>query len=140
MHVNEMLREKEAILAESDGMKRLLNTFKVAGEVAERKIKELTIKESIAVEERNTQREYFKKRIRKISGDYIEAYRLKTVEFEKYKEFIMVEVEVHEQVREGLEVIIKMRDIKIADLSESLSIPRAHFKYIERLTAEETIK
>lgn len=49
MQVNELLREKEGIIAESDGMKRLLNTFKVASEVAERKIKELEIRESVAV-------------------------------------------------------------------------------------------
>lgn len=52
----------------------------------------------------------------------------------------MYEIEAHEQIREGMEAIIKKRDNKIADLEETLSVPRQHYKFIERLTTEETIK
>ena len=52
MKINELLKEKEAIVAESEGMKRLLDGFKVGSEMAERKIQQLEAKEKIAVEER----------------------------------------------------------------------------------------
>ena len=58
----------------------------------------------------------------------------------KLKDFILYEVESHEQIREGLEAIIKKRDNFIANLEETLSVPRQHYKFIERLTTEETIK
>lgn len=44
------MKEKEGIIAEGDGLKKLLSTFKVASEAAERKIKELEIMKSIAEE------------------------------------------------------------------------------------------
>ena len=52
MKINELLKEKEAIEAESEGMKRLLDGFKLGSEMAERKIQQLEAKEKIAVEER----------------------------------------------------------------------------------------
>lgn len=72
MHINELLREKEAIVAEGTANARLLNTFKLASEIAERKIKELEIQKSIAVEERTTQKSYYQRRIKKICTDYTE--------------------------------------------------------------------
>jgi hypothetical protein len=39
MHINELIREKEAIVAESSAMKALLNGFKLGSEMAERKIR-----------------------------------------------------------------------------------------------------
>jgi predicted transcriptional regulator len=52
----------------------------------------------------------------------------------------LFEIETHEEVREKLQRIIKERDITITDLRETLSIPRQHFKFIERLTTEEILK
>lgn len=49
MKINELVREKEAIICESESMKRLLNGFKIGSEMAERKIKQLESKEFIAV-------------------------------------------------------------------------------------------
>ena len=67
MHINELIREKEAILAESSAMKALLNGFKLGSEMAERKIRQLEAKESIAVEERERQKVFYKNRIKRIS-------------------------------------------------------------------------
>jgi rRNA pseudouridine-1189 N-methylase Emg1 (Nep1/Mra1 family) len=52
---------------------------------------------------------------------------------------VMLEIDCHESVREGLEAVIKKRDKQIVELEETLSIPRQHYKFIERLTTEETI-
>jgi hypothetical protein len=52
---------------------------------------------------------------------------------------VMFEIDCHESVREGLESVIKKKDNKTLELEETLSIPRQHYKFIERLTAEETI-
>lgn len=67
MHINELVREKEAIVAESTAMKALLNGFKLGSEMAERKIRQLEAKESIAVEERERQKVFYKNRIKRIS-------------------------------------------------------------------------
>jgi hypothetical protein len=67
MHINELIREKEAIVAESSAMKALLNGFKLGSEMAERKIRQLEAKESIAVEERERQKVFYKNRIKRIS-------------------------------------------------------------------------
>ena len=67
MHINELIREKEAIVAESSAMKALLNGFKLGSEMAERKIRRLEAKESIAVEERERQKVFYKNRIKRIS-------------------------------------------------------------------------
>jgi len=39
MHINELIREKEAIVAESSAMKAMLNDFKIGSEIAERRIR-----------------------------------------------------------------------------------------------------
>jgi hypothetical protein len=43
MQINEIVNEKQGILAEGDSLKQLLAEFKVASEASERKIKELEI-------------------------------------------------------------------------------------------------
>ena len=121
-------------------MKALLNGFKLGSEMAERKIRQLEAKESIAVEERERQKVFYKNRIKRISQDYIEHYKKLSVESRKYKELVMFEIETHEMVRQKLEEIIKSKDNTISDLRECLSIPRQHFKFIERLTTEEIVK
>lgn len=105
-------------------MKALLNGFKLGSEMAERKIRQLEAKESIAVEERERQKVFYKNRIKRISQDYIEHYKKLSVESRKYKELVMFEVETHEMVRQKLEEIIKSKDNTISDLRECLSIPR----------------
>jgi hypothetical protein len=53
MKINELLREKDAILLEAASLQRLLNGFKIGSEMAERKIKQLESRVSIAEEERS---------------------------------------------------------------------------------------
>jgi hypothetical protein len=50
MKVNELLREKEAILNEATSLKGMLNSFKAGSEIAERKIKHLEGRVTIAEE------------------------------------------------------------------------------------------
>lgn len=53
------------------------------------------------------------------------------------KEYVNSEVELAEEIQEKLQNKIDDRDKVIADLKETLSVPRQHFKYIERLTDEQ---
>jgi len=39
MRINELIREKEGIIAESSSMKVMLNDFKIGSEIAERRIR-----------------------------------------------------------------------------------------------------
>ena len=55
------------------------------------------------------------------------------------KEFVQFEIETHENIREKLERVVKLKQSQIEDLRETLKVPRSHFKNIERLTVEEII-
>ena len=107
MHINELIREKEAIVAESSAMKAMLNDFKIGSEIAERRIRQLEAKEAIAVEEREKNKVFFKNKIKRISQDYIEHYKNYCTEIRKYKEFVMFEIETNENVFEKLQQVIK---------------------------------
>ncbi len=43
-------------------------------------------------------------------------------------------------VIEGLQKVIKAKMKRIEQLEETLSVPRMHFRYIERLSADEIVK
>lgn len=72
MKINELLREKDAILNEAASLQSLLNTFKIGSEIAERKIKQLESKVTISEEEQKNNKTFLKKRIARISQDYID--------------------------------------------------------------------
>ena len=76
----------------------------------------------------------------KISKEYVELYKQLALQFEKYKEFIVFELESHEMIREGLEKVIAKKEDEIEDLGEALSLPRKHYKYIDDLQASEIVK
>ena len=138
--INDILMDKEAVQTELDSNQRLLNTFKKASESSARKIKELEIKEAIVQEERTTLKKEAERKVQKISKDYVELYKQLAKQFEKYKEFIIFELDSHEMIREGLEKVIKKKEDDIDDLKEALSVPRQHYKYIDNLQADEIIK
>ena len=60
--------------------------------------------------------------------------------FDKYKEFMVYELESHEQIRVGLEKEITRRENEIDELKEALSIPRQHYKFISNKTSDEIIE
>lgn len=62
--------------------------------------------------------------MQKISKEYIEIYKNLAKQFEKYKEFIIYELESHEMIRESLEKVIKKKEDEIDDFKEALSVPR----------------
>ena len=127
------MNEKEAIAMELESNRRLLNTFKQASEKSARKIKELEIKEAIVAEERITLVKEADRKVKKLSSEYIELYKQLGSQFDKYKEFIVFELESHENIRTGLEKVISKKEDEIDQLKEALSIPRQHFKFIENL-------
>lgn len=75
-----------------------------------------------------------------MSKEFVVLYGQLAKQFEKYKEFIIFELESHDNIREGLEKVIKGKEDQIEDLKEALSLPRQHYKYIENLQAEEILK
>jgi hypothetical protein len=64
--------EKEGIQAEMEAMRRLMQTFKNTAENAERKIQEYSLRESIAVRERDEIKTLLEKRIVRISKQYVD--------------------------------------------------------------------
>ena len=78
--------------------------------------------------------------MKKLSVEYVELYKQLGKQFDKYKEFIVFELESHENIRTGLEKVISKKEDEIDQLKEALSIPRQHFKFIENLQADEIVK
>ena len=138
--INDLLNEKEAISMELESNRRLLKTFEQASEKSARKIKELEIKEAIVNEMKNTLVKEADRKVKKLSVEYVELYKELGKQFDKYKEFIVFELESHENIRTGLEKVISKKEDEIDQLKEALSIPRQHFKFIENLTAEQIVK
>ena len=64
------------------------------------------------------------RKVQKISKEYVELYKNLAKQFEKYKEFIIYELESHEMIREGYEKVIQKKEDYIDDLKEALSVPR----------------
>ena len=60
--------------------------------------------------------------------------------FDKYKDFMVFEIESHEQIKIGLEKEVQNREDYIEELKVALSIPRQHYKYIENKSADEIIE
>ena len=125
---------------ELESNRRLLKTFEQASEKSARKIKELEIKEAMVKEERVTIVKDAERKVKKLSLEYIELYKELGKQFEKYKEFIVFELESHENIRTGLEKVISKKEDEIEQLKDALSVPRQHFKFIENLTAEQIVK
>ena len=80
------------------------------------------------------------RKVQKISKEYVELYKNLAKQFEKYKEFIIYELESHEMIREGYEKVIQKKEDHIDDLKEALSVPRQHYKFIDNLQADEIVK
>ena len=104
--INDVLMDKEAVETELQSNVRLLNKFKTASESSARKIKELEIKEQIVQQERITLKLEADRKVQKISKEYVEIYKQLAQQFQKYKDFIVFELESHEMVKENLEKVI----------------------------------
>ena len=89
---------------------RLMNTLKQASDRSARKIKELEIQSAIVQEERVTLKLEADRKVQKISKEYVELYKNLAKQFDKYKEFIIYELESHEMIREGLEKVIQRKE------------------------------
>ena len=87
-------------------------------------IKTLELKKAIVDEERVTLQKEAARRVKKISQSFTDMYVTLGKKFDKYKEFMVYELESHEQIRVGLEKEITRRENEIDELKEALSIPR----------------
>jgi hypothetical protein len=97
------------------------------------------LKESIVIEEKVALQKKYEARIQTVAQGYIEVIKKLGEEFQKYKEFAQYEIEIHENARDGLERLIKEKNLQVTGLQETLSIPRNHFKNIEKLTVKEIL-
>lgn len=50
------------------------------------------------------------RKVKKIALEYVELYKQLAKQFEKYKEFIIFELESHEMIRNGLEKVIRGKE------------------------------
>ena len=116
--INDLLNEKEAISMELESNRRLLKTFEQASEKSARKIKELEIKEAIVNEMKNTLVKEADRKVKKLSVEYVELYKELGKQFDKYKEFIVFELESHENIRTGLEKVISKKEDEIDQLKD----------------------
>ena len=137
--INDILMDTEAVRTELESNQRLLKGFKQDSERSDRKIKELEIKEAIVQEERVTLKLEADRKVQKISKEYVDLYKTLAKQFEKYKEFILFEMESHEMIREGMEKVISKKGDSIDDLKEALSVPRQHYKFIDNLQADQIV-
>ena len=103
-------------------------------------IKTLELKKAIVDEERVTLQKEAARRVKKISQSFTDMYVTLGKKFDKYKEFMVYELESHEQIRVGLEKEITRRENEIDELKEALSIPRQHYKFISNKTSDEIIE
>lgn len=139
MRINQLNTELEGQLAELIVTRRLVEDIKQQSITSERKIIELELKEKIAIEESNIIKKKYEARIETISKSYIEFINQLGEKFSRYKQFVQSEFEIHENCREGLERLLKEKTKQVEGLHETLSIPRNHFKNIEKLTVQQIL-
>ena len=128
------------MLAELEALRKLMAEFKKNSEDAARRIREYELREQIALNENQTIRDLYKKRVERISQDYIKFIEKRENEFQRFQAYVAYEIDTNVCCNEGLQRVIETRDKEIAGLKETLSIPRQHFKYIEGKTAEQVVK
>lgn len=93
MKVSLLATEKEGIQAEMEAMRRLMQTFKAAAEIAERKIQEYSLRESIAVRERDDIKVTLEKKIVKLSKQYVDFIAKQEKRQNIYRDFVLYEIE-----------------------------------------------
>ena len=81
-------------------------------------------------------RKLYAKRVKRISEDYIKLIAEQDAKFKKFKSYIDFELSSAEAVCDGFVKLIEKKDKEIESLKETLSVPRSHFKYIDKLTAD----
>jgi len=60
-------------------------------------------------------------------------------EFERYKEFVVQEIENHDETERVLQRIITRNEVNIDELEKALSMPRKHYSHIDKLQAADII-
>ena len=131
--IDEILTEKEVIQSELENARRELNGFKKDQDKTKKYIEELQIKEKIVQAERVTLKKESDRTVQRISKEYVELYKKLAKQFDLYKAFVIMEFESQDNIKEGLEKIIKQKEDEIDELKEALSVPRQHYKYIDNL-------
>lgn len=88
MKISQLHHDKEGIQAEMEALKRLMSTFKDTAENAERRIQEYSLRESIAIRERDEIKTLLERKILRLSKQYVELFAKQNKETLIYKEFV----------------------------------------------------
>ena len=97
-----MSEEKEGMLAELEALRKLMAEFKKNSEDAARRIREYELREQIALNENQTIRDLYKKRVERISQDYIKFIEKREAEFKRFQAYVAYEIDTNECCNEGL--------------------------------------
>ena len=100
--LNRMSEEKEGMLAELEALRKLMAEFKKNSEDAARRIREYELREQIALNENQTIRDLYKKRVERISQDYIKFIEKRENEFQRFQAYVAYEIDTNECCNEGL--------------------------------------
>ncbi len=100
--LNRMSEEKEGMLAELEALRKLMAEFKKNSEDAARRIREYELREQIALNENQTIRDLYKKRVERISQDYIKFIEKREAEFQRFQAYVAYEIDTNVCCNEGL--------------------------------------
>jgi tRNA 2-selenouridine synthase SelU len=100
--LNRMSEEKEGMLAELEALRKLMAEFKKNSEDAARRIREYELREQIALNENQTIRDLYKKRVERISQDYIKFIEKREAEFQRFQAYAAYEIDTNVCCNEGL--------------------------------------
>ena len=105
----ELYNEKEVQEFEIENNRKTLKEALKDQQRTAEMIKTLELKKAIVDEERITMQKDVARRVKKISTSYQDMYLDLGKKFDKYKDFMVFELESHEQIRAGLEKVIEKK-------------------------------
>lgn len=79
-------------------------------------------------------------RVKRLVSQFIQVLKEQDITYNKYKDFILNEFEIWEQVKTGLEKIIQKKEDEIEELKDALAMPRKHYKFIDNLTSDKIVE
>ena len=92
------------------------------------------------MEEKATSIKLNQNRVKRLVSQFIQVLKEQDSTYNKYKDFVLNEFEIWEQVKTGLEKIIQKKEDEIDELKDALAMPRKHYKFIDNLTSDKIVE
>lgn len=92
------------------------------------------------MEEKATSIKLNQNRVKRLVSQFIQVLKEQDSTYNKYKDFVLNEFEIWEQVKTGLEKIIQKKEDEIEELKDALAMPRKHYKFIDNLTSDKIVE